>query len=217
MTAYDPQVNLLRATTEAMAAIIGGCDALIVGPFTEARGAADELAERLALNTQLLLRDEAYFDRVADPAAGSFYIEALTDSLVKGEEVGAQKPVFIGVNRYPDPGAQSPETVTPGRAMSGLESCRRRAARAVRRPTVRLVRGVDEKMSRARAAFSREFFVAGGFEVIDADADLTVLCDADANYPATREFPVLAAGLDFNRTSDHAALIGDWLDRLGVL
>ena len=81
--ADDPHVNLVRATTESMAAIIGGCDALIVGPFTAARGAADELAEQLALNTQLLLREESHFAQVADPAAGSWYIESLTAELVR--------------------------------------------------------------------------------------------------------------------------------------
>lgn len=65
---------LVRATTEAMAAIIGGCDALIVSPFID----GDALAERLAVNTQHLLREESHFGDVADPAAGSYYIEALT-------------------------------------------------------------------------------------------------------------------------------------------
>ena len=72
------QSNLMRGTTEAMAAIIGGCDALIVSPST-----GDESGERLALNTQLLLREESYFDRVADPAAGSWYIESLTAQLLR--------------------------------------------------------------------------------------------------------------------------------------
>ena len=216
-TAYDPHVNLLRGTTEAMAAIIGGCDALIVGPFTEARGFSDELAERLALNTQLLLRDESYFGQVADPAAGSWYVESLTEELLRG--VGADKlaTAFVGVNRYPNPRESSPEVVTPERAMSALEECRLRSERAARRPTARLVRGSDEKMSRARAAFGQDFLVAGGFAIVESgDADLTVLCDADANYPGAREFPVVAAGPDFNRNSDHAAIIAEWQKRLGI-
>ena len=101
--------------------------------------------------------------------------------------------------------------------MSALEQCRVRSERALRRPTVRFERGADEKMSRARAAFSREFFAAGGFQMVESGvADLIVLCDADANYPSAREWPVLAAGPDFNRNSDHAAVIAAWLDRMGI-
>ena len=222
VTAYDPHVNLLRATTEAMAAIIGGCDALIVGPFTEARGAADELAERLALNTQLLLRDESHFGQVADPAAGSWYIESLTAALLKGAWECAPAAAFVGVNRYPNPKEATPDAVTLDRAMSLLEQCRLRSERAPRRPVVRLIRGFDERMSRARAAFARDFFAAGGFAVTESgDSDLVVLCDADANYEALRgqldvTCPVLAAGLDFGRNSDHAAFIADWQGRLGI-
>jgi hypothetical protein len=71
--------DLVRTTTEAMAAIIGGCDALIVSPFLD----GDALAERLAVNTQHLLREESHFGEVADPAAGSWYIEALTREWMK--------------------------------------------------------------------------------------------------------------------------------------
>ena len=215
VTAYDPHVNLLRATTEAMAAVIGGCDALIVGPYTEARGAADELAERLALNTQLLLREESRFGEVADPAAGSWYIESLTAELLLGAGGTGRSAAFVGVNRYPNPREAAPECITPWRAMSALEQSRLRAS-AGRKPTVRLVLGTDEKTARARAAFSKDFFVAGGFAVVEGHADITVLCDADANYPAVREWPVVAAGLDFGRHSDHAAVIAEWQKRLGL-
>ena len=124
---------------------------------------------------------------------------------------------FVGVNRYPNSREAAPEALTAGRAMSALEECRLRSERRPRRPYARLVLGSDEKMSRARAVFSREFFVAGGFAVVESDtADLTVLCDADANYPLVRRFPVLAAGPDFNRNSDHAATIAEWQNRLGI-
>ena len=215
-TAYDAHVNLLRGTTEAMAAILGGCDALIVGPFTEARGFADELAERLALNTQLLLRDESGFAEVADPAAGSWYIESLTAELLRGTYFDKPAGAFVGVNRYPNPNEIGPDAVTPGRAMSSLEQCRLRSERATRPPSVRFVQGTDEKIARARLAFSRDFFVAGGFTVLDGEADITVLCDSDANYPAVREWPVLAAGAEFGRHSDHAAVIAGWQNRLGI-
>ncbi|MBE0641838.1 MAG: methylmalonyl-CoA mutase small subunit [Bacteroidales bacterium] len=82
-TIYDPHVNMLRTTTEAMAAIIGGMDSLTVGAYDAVAGEASEFGERIARNQQLLLKEECYLDRVADPAAGSYYIENLTDSLAR--------------------------------------------------------------------------------------------------------------------------------------
>lgn len=81
MTLYDPFVNMLRGTTEAMSSIIGGCDMLSVLPFDYPYGKTTEFSQRIARNVQIILREEAYFDRVSDPAAGSYYIENLTDSM----------------------------------------------------------------------------------------------------------------------------------------
>jgi methylmalonyl-CoA mutase len=78
---YDPYVNMLRTTTEAMSAIIAGIDSLSVGPFNEVYEKPDDFSERIARNQQLLLKEESYLDRVADPSAGSYYIESLTDSI----------------------------------------------------------------------------------------------------------------------------------------
>lgn len=82
-TVYDPYVNMLRTQTEAMSAVLGGADSITVNPFNTAFSNADEFAERIARNQQLILREEAYFDKVADPSAGSYYIENLT-SMVAG-------------------------------------------------------------------------------------------------------------------------------------
>jgi methylmalonyl-CoA mutase len=82
-TIYDPHVNLLRATTEAMAAAIGGVDALQVEPFDNTYRTPDEASCRLARNTQLILKKESLLDRSVDPAGGSYYLEALTDSLAR--------------------------------------------------------------------------------------------------------------------------------------
>jgi methylmalonyl-CoA mutase len=77
-TVYDPYVNMLRTQTEAMSAIIGGTDSLTVEPFDIVFRHPDEFSERIARNQQLILKEESYFDKVADPAAGSYYIENLT-------------------------------------------------------------------------------------------------------------------------------------------
>ena len=71
----DPYTNVLRVTTEAMSAAIGGCDALTVSRL--------DLTTHLALNVQRILAEEAHLNAVADPAGGSYYIEALTAALAR--------------------------------------------------------------------------------------------------------------------------------------
>lgn len=82
-TLYDPHANMLRGTTEAMAAILGGCDVLSIHPYDHALRPSESFGHRIARNTQLILRHEAHFDQVADPAAGSYYLESLTDKLAR--------------------------------------------------------------------------------------------------------------------------------------
>ncbi|MFB6098024.1 MAG: methylmalonyl-CoA mutase family protein [Salinibacter sp.] len=82
-TIYDPYVNMLRATTEAMAAVLGGCDVLSLHPYDASLRPPDAFGSRIARNTQLILEHEAHFDHVADPAAGSYYVETLTDRLAQ--------------------------------------------------------------------------------------------------------------------------------------
>ena len=80
---YDPYVNMLRTTTEAMAASIGGADSLCVTTFDNCFKKPDDFGYRMARNQQIILKQEAYFGKVADPAAGSYYIEKLTHELVQ--------------------------------------------------------------------------------------------------------------------------------------
>jgi methylmalonyl-CoA mutase len=81
MTRRDPYVNMLRATVAVFGAGVGGADAIAVLPFTAAIGLPDSFARRAARNTQLILLEEANLAKVADPAAGSGAIEALTEDL----------------------------------------------------------------------------------------------------------------------------------------
>jgi methylmalonyl-CoA mutase len=82
-TIYDSHVNLLRATTEAMAAAIGGVDSLWVEPFDASYREPSESSVRLARNTQLILKREAGIDQCIDAAGGAYYLEVLTDSLAR--------------------------------------------------------------------------------------------------------------------------------------
>ena len=80
-TTFDANVNMLRTQTEAMSATLGGVNSLTVTPYDSTYKKADEFSERIARNQQLLLKEECHFDKVADPAAGSYYIETLTNEI----------------------------------------------------------------------------------------------------------------------------------------
>lgn len=82
-SACDPYVNLLRATVEAFAGIVGGCESLNVGAFDEVARTPDEFSRRIARNTQIILKDEAHINEVIDPAGGSWYVEKLTDDVAR--------------------------------------------------------------------------------------------------------------------------------------
>ena len=80
-TVYDPYVNMLRGTTEAMSATIAGVQSLEVMPFDASFENPTEFSKRIARNVELLLKNESHFDQVVDPAGGSYYVENLTQSI----------------------------------------------------------------------------------------------------------------------------------------
>ena len=80
---FDPYVNMLRTTTETMSAAIAGADSISTAPFDVTFKQADDFSYRIARNQQLLLKEESYLDKIVDPAAGSYYIENLTDSIAQ--------------------------------------------------------------------------------------------------------------------------------------
>ena len=82
-TIFDPYVNMLRNTTEAMSAIIGGCNAITIAPFDEGYATPGDFSRRIARNVSTILKEESYFDKVIDPSSGSYYIERMTDALVE--------------------------------------------------------------------------------------------------------------------------------------
>jgi methylmalonyl-CoA mutase len=147
---YDRYTNLLRATTEACSAVLGGCDRLTVEPFG--------FDPHLALNVQRILKEESHLDAVADPAGGSYYIEALTDSLARSawklfqqieaeggfskalasgsiesalaktraeraKAYSARKRSLVGVNNFPNLMEKVGQASWPVAAGTGAESC----------------------------------------------------------------------------------------------
>ena len=83
LTCADRWTNLIRLTAAGFAAAVGGADAVALGAFTDAIGAADPFASRLSRNTQLILMEEAHLGRVSDPAGGSWAMEAQTAELAR--------------------------------------------------------------------------------------------------------------------------------------
>jgi methylmalonyl-CoA mutase len=137
---FDRYTNLLRLTTEAFSAVIGGCDRLTVEPFG--------FDQHLALNVQRILQEESHLDAVADPAGGSYYLEALTDAVAREawklfqeveraggygkvmaagaiekalaetraareKALSSRRRVLVGVNNYPNTMEKEPEVEVP--------------------------------------------------------------------------------------------------------
>lgn len=82
-TIYDSHVNMLRVTTEAMSAVLGGTDSLNVLAFDSVYSNSTDFSMRIARNVQLVIKEEAHFNKVVDPGAGSYYIENLTNSIIE--------------------------------------------------------------------------------------------------------------------------------------
>ena len=82
-TLFDSYVNLLRSQTETMSAALANVDSIIVTPFDKPYETPTEFAERIARNQQLLLKEEAHFDKLVDVSGGSYTIEHLTDAIAQ--------------------------------------------------------------------------------------------------------------------------------------
>jgi len=82
-TIYDYNVNMLRTTTECMAAVLGGADTVCNLPYDAIYHKDNEFGERIARNQLLILKNESYFDKVSNPADGAYYIESLTRQMAQ--------------------------------------------------------------------------------------------------------------------------------------
>jgi methylmalonyl-CoA mutase len=86
LTAQDPYNNVIRTTLECMSAVLGGTQSLHTNSFDEAIGLPTDFSARIARNTQLIVQEESQVCHVVDPLAGSYYVEALTDGIVREAE-----------------------------------------------------------------------------------------------------------------------------------
>lgn len=82
-TVYDAHVNMLRITSEGFSGAVGGADMMHLSPFDEPIGVPDRFSRRIARNVQIILCEEAHFTQPIDMAAGSYYVETLTDRFAK--------------------------------------------------------------------------------------------------------------------------------------
>jgi len=83
LTAQQPMNNIIRVTTQALAAVLGGTQSLHTNGYDEALSLPTEAAARIALRTQQIIAFESGATDTVDPLAGSYFIEALTDELEK--------------------------------------------------------------------------------------------------------------------------------------
>jgi len=83
LTEQDPYNNIIRTTLEALAAVLGGTQSLHTNSFDEAVGLPTDFSARISRNTQIIIQEESQVCHVVDPLGGSYYIEALTDGIVK--------------------------------------------------------------------------------------------------------------------------------------
>lgn len=82
-TVYDPFVNILRTATEGFSGVIGGIDSMELTPFDALIRPDEEFSRRIARNQQIILGEEAHFEKVIDPAGGCYYIETVTAQLAE--------------------------------------------------------------------------------------------------------------------------------------
>ncbi len=83
LTQQDPYNNIIRTTLESLSAVLGGTQSLHSNAFDEAVGLPTDFSARIARNTQIILQEESEICRVVDPLGGSYYLEALTDGIIR--------------------------------------------------------------------------------------------------------------------------------------
>jgi len=83
LTQQDPYNNIIRTTLECLAAALGGTQSLHTNSFDEAVGLPTDFSARISRNTQIIVKEESQVCHVVDPLGGSYYVEALTDGIIK--------------------------------------------------------------------------------------------------------------------------------------
>jgi methylmalonyl-CoA mutase N-terminal domain/subunit len=96
LTAQQPEINIVRTTLQAVAAVLGGTQSLHTNSYDEALGLPTEEAARIALRTQQVVAYESGVANTIDPLAGSYYIEALTNAIEEQATAYLEKIEALG-------------------------------------------------------------------------------------------------------------------------
>ena len=213
-TVFDSYVNLLRSQTEAMSAALGGVHSLVVTPFDAPYEKPTEFSERIARNQQLLIKEEAHFDRIVDPSAGSYYIEHLTDALaqeawklfLKVEDEGGfleateksegKQPVSAADCVATHAGDADVPALKISRLASDFEILRLTTEKAKKVPVAFMLTIGNLAMRQARAQFSCNFLACAGYKVIDNLGFKTVEEGVDAALEAKADIVVICSSDD---------------------
>ena len=205
-TVFDSYVNLLRSQTEAMSAALGGVHSMVVTPFDAPYEKPTDFSERIARNQQLLIKEEAHFDRIVDASAGSEEEGGFLEAVKKGsvqEDINAtnvkrhgdaakRKEFLLGTNQFPNFTEKS-----EGKQPMACDCCCAMHTGDADVPALKASR-LALAMRQARAQFSCNFLACAGYKVIDnlgfktveegvdaaleAKADIVVICSSDDEY-----------------------------------
>ncbi len=222
LTKADPHVNVMRATTQALAAGIAGADVITVLPFDTALGEPSERGRRLARNTHSILHQEAHLGRVADPAGGAPAIESRARELVllawahlrriedhggletftldehyqahRDQRLRTRKLPITGVSEFPDTTPLLERAPAPPE--DGLRDAREFEALRDHPPLRVHLRTLGPlREHKPRLDFARNFFRISGAEFVDDPKDaVACLCGADAAYTPAQVEELRAAG-----------------------
>jgi len=104
LTAQQPDVNVVRVSVQALAAVLGGAQSLHTNGKDEALSLPTEESARLALRTQQIIAHESAVTGAADPFGGSHYIEQLTDEIERGaldyiERIDAMGGTLVAIEK----------------------------------------------------------------------------------------------------------------------
>ena len=196
LTRVDPWTNMMRVTTQAFAAAVGGANAITTNAYDAAGAEPGDLGRRVARNTQLILREEAGLAAYGDAAFGSYYVEARTRELLESarnrrlerdeiewsdEAIRTRKQLITGVSAFPSSEPPLPrQDDAPRRDADPFELLRDRAAAFPGTPTVQIRKLGTPREHGAAAAFARDLFLAGGFEIVEAEAPIVCACGPGA-------------------------------------
>lgn len=212
-TVVDPWVNMLRVSTEAFSGIAGGVDSMHVGPFDEIFREPNEFSRRIARNVHIVLREEAHFDKVVDPAGGCWYVEQLSSQLADKawamfQQIEGQGGMFKALSAK---GPQTKVAVVAAKRAKNIATRTDRFVGTSMYPNLQEQKQVIEPFDHAAFQETRRHSLTSlkkGRNIAAFDSALAVLCKhIDGTDEALMEAAIAAAraGATLGEIFGHAA------------